>query len=108
MSGDSQFLQPFCIVERNVGSVFLRLRLPDQSEATSTLESAYGRFRNPGHVMIHGSDASLAIDMIGNQVAQRPGERVQKGWNLFFARFIRDVEGSPDGVPKFTHIQFAS
>ena len=67
--------------------------------------------------MIHGTDASLETDVYGNNVwigqggddweeltipqafiaDDGPGERRLKAWNRFFARFVRDVEGSTAG-----------
>ena len=98
--------------------VVMRLRQAAGGEITATARWERGRPPAPPTALIQGSEATFEVTGIDAQEidVHRPdgtveprtipvelfvddgeGERTQKAWNRFFARFVRDVSGRPDG-----------
>ena len=91
----------------------LRLRLPDASVATATIATVFGRAADKPGLLVHGTEGTLLAEEATHTVEltrdgsdwesvmlpehlfsdDGEGDKVQRGWNRYLRRFVRDIEG---------------
>ena len=102
----------------------LRLRLPDASVATATIATVFGHAAGKPGLLVHGTEGTLLAEEATHTVEltrdgsdwesvmvpehlfsdDGEGDKVQRGWNRYLTRFVRDIEGlasEDDDYPTF-------
>ena len=102
----------------------LSLRLPDGRVATAAIAHVFGRAVGKPGLLVHGEEGTLRAEEATHTVEltrsgsdwesvavperlfadDGEGDKVQRGWNRYLARFVRDIEGvasDSDDYPTF-------